>query len=69
MTKNDLAFFQPLWRRIAVTGLCGGWTLWELSNGEQFWAFLSAVLTLYCVWNLFIKFEKQGDENEPGAQE
>lgn len=63
MTKNDLKFFRPLWRRLVVVAICMFWTAWELSNGETMWAVLSAVLALYCVWELFIRFQPV-DENE-----
>jgi len=33
-------FFDPLWIRIAVFGVCMGWGLFELLAGAPFWAIL-----------------------------
>lgn len=69
MTKNDLKFFRPLWRRIVVVAICVVWGFWELSNGETFWALMSGALGLYCVWELFIRFEANTNGSKPDAKD
>lgn len=60
MRESDRKFFEPLWRRVAVTAFCASWAAWELYNGEQFWALLAGALAAYCAWTFIIKF----DQNE-----
>ncbi len=56
-------FFRPLWRRVVVTLLVGGWTVVEFVNGAQFWGMLFAALTGAAIWGFFIDFnpDRQSD--------
>ena len=53
-------FFRPLWRRVVVTAVCGGWTAVELWFGNTFWGAVFAVMTALCVWEFFVVFERKG---------
>lgn len=53
----QLAFFKPLWRRVALVALCGGWALLEWSWGNPGWAALFAVIGAYCAHQFFIAFD------------
>lgn len=59
MKQRDLDFFQPLWRRVAVTVLCVLWSLFEWYSGEPLWGMVTAGLAFYCYWNFFHNFEAQ----------
>ncbi|VAW19156.1 hypothetical protein MNBD_ALPHA09-583 [hydrothermal vent metagenome] len=58
LTKRDVEFFRPLWRRIAVVVLCLALTVWELSNGETLWAGISFAIAAYGAWVFFVSFDK-----------
>ncbi len=49
--------FLPLWRRIVTVGVVGGWSLFELWNGNSGWAVIFAVIALYCAYEFFIAFD------------
>ncbi len=51
-------FFRPLWRRIAVTAVCLGWALFELSGANVFWAILFGGIGGLCVWEFFIVYDE-----------
>ncbi|MBL1378487.1 hypothetical protein [Zobellella iuensis] len=57
MKEKDLLFFQPLWRRIAVTLFCALWAGWEWLSGQHLWGIIITGVTLYCYWTLFHTFE------------
>ena len=57
MKEKDLIFFQPLWRRIAVTVFCFLWGCYEWITGAPFWGIIAFGLTGYCYWTLFYNFE------------
>lgn len=59
MKQNDLDFFRPLWRRVAVTVFVAIWTglEWLVWRDELFrWMTLAALA--YAVWTFFITFDK-----------
>ncbi len=55
-------FFNPRWRRVAVTAVTTIWTVFELSNGQILWASLFAVLTAVCVYNFFFNWTDQPED-------
>ena len=56
------AFYQPRWRRIAITAFVGGWFAFEalVSHNGMFMA-ISGGLLAYTVWTLIIGWK-------PGSQ-
>ena len=50
-------FFRPLWRRVAVTGLCLGWALFELSNGAMLWAIVFGACGVHLFLQFFVRFD------------
>ncbi len=50
----DSPFFAPLWRRVAIVVLAGGWAIVELLGGSPFWAILFGGITAVCIWQFFI---------------
>ena len=57
MKGSDREFFKPLWRRIAVTAICVGWFIWELTGGDAMWIMLTGGITAYAIWVFFISFK------------
>lgn len=52
-------FFLPLWRRILTVAACFGWALFELSNGNVFWAILFAAPGAWCAHQFFFAFDEE----------
>lgn len=61
MTKSAFdtrhPFFRPAWRRIAATGLCFGWALFEYLNNAPLWALLFAGCGAYLFVQFFLRFD------------
>ena len=66
LLDTDHPFFIPVWRRVAVTAACAGWSLVEWSSGSPFWGTLTLGLAAYCVWAFFIAFAPR--EPDKGAR-
>ena len=62
LIDTNHSFYQPLWRRIAITAFVGGWFAFEalVSQSGLFMA-LSGAALVYTVWTLIIRWK-------PGAQ-
>ncbi|KKC39607.1 hypothetical protein WH87_05450 [Devosia epidermidihirudinis] len=64
LKQNDLNWFRPLWRRVAVTGFLAVWTAWEfLWTKDQFWGLLVAAALAYSLYNFFYAFPKEEPAN------
>ncbi|WP_020409273.1 hypothetical protein [Hahella ganghwensis] len=61
MKENDLAFFQPLWRRVAITVFCAFWAMLEWLTQAPFWGMIATGMTAYCYWTLFHTFTPLND--------
>ena len=60
MKDNEVSWFRPLWRRIAVTVFLAIWCAWELLwTQDQFWAFLVGAALAYSLYNFFYAFPKE----------
>lgn len=56
-------FFDPLWIRIAVFGVCVLWGLFEFVLGAPFWAILFWGLGAWCGHSFFIKRLHRGGDD------
>ncbi|MCP8882495.1 hypothetical protein NIM87_03205 [Devosia sp. XJ19-1] len=67
LKENDLKWFRPLWRRVAVAVFLALWLGWELFyTQDMFWAFLVGAALAYVAWNFFYTFPKeQSDDTLP----
>ena len=70
LKDNDVSWFRPLWRRIAVTVFLALWCAWELLwTHDQFWAFLVGAALAYSLYNFFYAFPKEdlynANQSEP----
>ena len=49
-------WFRPLPRRLAVTGICAMWTVFELIMGSTWWLATAAILTALSGWFLIYAY-------------
>lgn len=64
MKTNEVSWFRPLWRRLAVAVFLTIWLAWELLwTKDQFWAFLVGAALLYALYNFFYAFPKEDPTN------
>lgn len=47
-------FFIPLWRRVAVTVVCLGWSAFEFSTMEPLWGIVFGGMGVYALWQFFL---------------
>ncbi|MHA3980155.1 hypothetical protein ACW9UR_21000 [Halovulum sp. GXIMD14794] len=55
--------FIPLWRRILVVALAGGWAVVEFLSGNPLWGALFAAAAAWCAWSFFVIFDPPSDED------
>ena len=65
----DAAFFAPLWRRVVIVALAGGWAIFELLGGSPFWAILFAGVTAVCIWQFFMVHDYDTRSNGAGRKD
>jgi len=60
LKENDLKWFRPLWRRVALAAFLALWLGWELFfTRDMFWAALVGAALAYVGWNFFYAFPKE----------
>ena len=65
LKQNDLSWFRPLWRRVAVVVFLAAWLGWELLwTRDSFWALLVGAALAYSLYNFFYAFPKEETTNE-----
>ena len=60
---ND-PFFKPLWLRVAIVAIAGGWGLFEFVAGAPFWGVLFVGMAALAFHGLFIAFDPRGPEEK-----
>ena len=69
LKQNDLTWFRPLWRRVAVALFLAAWLAWELLwSKDMFWALLVGAALAYSLYNFFYAFPKEepaDEQNQP----
>lgn len=59
LNANDLKFFGPLWRRVAITAALAVWCALELIlSHDQMWIGITGFGVAYCLYNFFWKWPK-----------
>ncbi len=61
-------FFRPLWRRVAISGFCFGWSLLELYWNSPFWFILIFALAVYLAYEFFVKFDPEDHQGNSGER-
>jgi hypothetical protein len=65
LKQNDLNWFRPMWRRVAVVVFLTVWLGWELLwSKDMFWALLVGAALAYSLYNFFYAFPKEEPANE-----
>ena len=65
LKPNDVKWFKPIWRRVAVTAFLAVWCAWEwIWNQEPFWGVLVGAALAYSLYNFFYAFPKEEPANE-----
>ena len=64
---ND-PYYKPLWIRIAIVAVAGGWALVELLAGSPGWAMLFGAAAALAFHGLFVTFKPRDkpDAGKPG---
>lgn len=66
LKQNDLNWFRPLWRRVAIVVFLTAWLAWEVIwTKETMWMVLVGAALAYSIYNFFVAFPK--DEAAPPA--
>lgn len=60
---NEHPFFRPLWRRIAVVGVCLVWAGLEFVSNAPTWGFVALAFAAYGVWQFFINYRPPPPED------
>jgi len=47
-------FFNPKWRRVAVTLFAGVWAVIEFATRTPFWGVLFGAVAAWCAWTFFV---------------
>lgn len=51
-------FFRPTWRRYAIVAICFLWATFEMSQGNDIWAYLFAGIGGYLAYQLIFSYPK-----------
>ena len=55
----DHPFYRPLWRRIAIVSVTGGWTAIEVfRGGEPTWMVIAGFFFAYTAWVFLIRWKE-----------
>jgi len=66
LKQNDLNWFRPLWRRVAVVAFLAVWLAWEAFwTKETLWIVLVGAALAYSLYNFFYAFPKEEPQNDP----
>ena len=69
LKENDLRWFRPLWRRVAIAVFLTAWLAWELFwTRDSFWALLVGAALAYTAYNFFYAFPKEEPKNDAPTQ-
>ena len=66
MFDTSHPWFRPLWRRVSVCVVTGGWGLFEFSTGSIGWAMIFLALAGWCVWSLLVTYSPDSTKSDDG---
>jgi len=65
LKENEVSWFRPLWRRVAVVVFLRIWPGWEVFyTGEPLWMILVGAALAYSLYNFFYAFPKEEPNHE-----
>lgn len=56
--------FNPLWRRVLVVVVTGGWAVFELVRGNVAWGALFGAAVAWCAYEFFLNWEHQEPQDK-----
>ena len=65
---ND-PFFRPLWIRILLVAVAGGWGVLEFATGSPFWGIIFCAIAAVAFHGLFIAFEPRAPKEKETEEE
>jgi hypothetical protein len=57
---TDHPMFRPLWVRLLIVGLAGGWAVFEFATGAPLWGLIFAAFAAYGAWAFFVEPRRKG---------
>ncbi|WAP66756.1 hypothetical protein [Jiella pelagia] len=66
MFDSKHPWFRPLWRRLLILAIAGGWGVFELVTGNPGWALIFLALAGWVLWSLVIAYDP--NENSGNSQ-
>jgi len=61
----DHDWLRPLWVRVLIVAVAGGWGVFEWINEQHFWAVIFLVMAGYAFWSFFLAPAKRGEADRP----
>ncbi|MBG1233164.1 DUF3329 domain-containing protein [Aestuariivirga litoralis] len=63
MNINENPFYRPLWRRIAILAVTGGWAFYDgVIAREPIWTMVWGAIFVYSFYAFIINYPKQPKE-------
>ena len=59
--EQTSSFYQPLWRRVAITLGVALWLGFEIYGGSGLWIAIAGAMFCYAVWTFFLSWPKTPD--------
>ena len=62
-------WLRPLWVRVLIVVVAGGWGVFEWINEQYVWAMIFLVRAGYAVWSFFLAPGSRGEEERQDGRE
>jgi hypothetical protein len=59
--EQTSSFYQPLWRRVAITLGVAVWLGFEIYGGNGLWIAIAGAMLCYAVWTFFVSWPTTPD--------
>jgi hypothetical protein len=57
LIDTDHPFFRPLWIRVLIVVVTGGWAIFEFATGAPFWGIVFLAFSGVSAWGFFFDFD------------
>ncbi len=61
----DHDWLRPLWVRVLLVAVAGGWGIFEWINEQHVWAVIFLVMAGYAFWSFFLAPKPRGEADRP----
>lgn len=62
----DHDWLRPLWVRVLIVAVAGGWGVFEWVNEQHVWATIFLVMAAYAFWSFFLSPAAPSQRDEDG---